>query len=188
MSPWERSHPLNTDITRNQPNRMRTARLPTIRAFPYSEVHVEQVWTCQGRRVPVQWGSSRTSLNMSMSRGRQGLGWWSWSLYKGWEPGPQGGRFLYSESQCIVGNGHMGTLTCGQNDRHDWKHYLPTTWRVVINDIMVKKVKRILHGQIQVNVMTTLLPFLPHLILVSCGNVSKSRGTNRKEHWFYINH
>ena len=31
-----------------------------------------------------------------------------------------GGGGLYSEVQCIIGNGHMA-------DRHDWKHYLLAT-------------------------------------------------------------
>ena len=35
------------------------------------------------------------------------------------------GLGLYSEVQCIKGNGHMGPLK--QNDRHLWKHYLSGT-------------------------------------------------------------
>ena len=32
---------------------------------------------------------------------------------------------LYSKVQRIMGNGHMWAPQ--QNDRHDWKHYLPAT-------------------------------------------------------------
>ena len=35
----------------------------------------------------------------------------------------QGGS-LYSEVECIMGNCHMGTLTCGQTNTHVCKHHL----------------------------------------------------------------
>ena len=42
----------------------------------------------------------------------------------GWEAG-----FLYTEVQCIMGNGHTvpPTPTDRQSDAHNWKHYLPIT-------------------------------------------------------------
>ena len=44
--------------------------------------------------------------------------------FQGW------GESLYSEVQCIMGNGHMGPLS---TDRHEWKHYLPAAkWQAVI--------------------------------------------------------
>ena len=90
--------------------------------------------------IPVQWGPSWTSLNIctcpcDRAYARAG----GLCPYKWWEPGPQGGRLLYSEIEYNVGNGHMGTLICEQNDRHDWKHNLP--WRTVINATAVKKSK-----------------------------------------------
>ena len=39
--------------------------------------------------------------------------------------GPMSGRELYSEVQCIIGNGHMGPPIHRLTNRHDWKHYLP---------------------------------------------------------------
>ena len=55
-----------------------------------------------------------------------GLQWWKPA---GRIPAPCLGRgVLYSEVQCIMGNGHMGhPPPCGQTGTHQWKHYLPTT-------------------------------------------------------------
>ena len=54
-----------------------------------------------------------------------GLGWGSGSDIGGQG---QGLGALYNEVQYIMGNGHMGTPSRGQNDslmdRHDCKHYL----------------------------------------------------------------
>ena len=64
----------------------------------YREVQVEQVWTYLGL-IPVRWGPSRTSLNLSRTRAL-----YSW----GWDP---------------VQEPPLQSWT----DRRGWKHYLPAT-------------------------------------------------------------
>ena len=60
-----------------------------------------------GWGIPVQWGPSWSTLNMS------------WGGGKGWS--------LYGEVKCIMGNGRIEPpphTVVRQNDRVDWKHYL----------------------------------------------------------------
>ena len=60
------------------------------------------------------WGSH---VSCSGGEGRGSQVWGDWV---------QGA--LYSELQCIMGNGHMETsLVDRMTDRPDWKHYIPTT-------------------------------------------------------------
>ena len=124
ISPSERSHRLNTRSHANCP-------LANCMCF-----------------IPVQWGPSWTSLNICTCLCDRacarvgGLG----PLQVVGTRATQGGRLLYSEIEYNVGNGHMGTLICEQNDRHDWKHYLPQLDGQSLIPLQWRKVKQILHG------------------------------------------
>ena len=74
----------------------------------YSEVQVEQLWTCL-------WD--------------QGWGWWWICPYT---EGAGARRSLYCEIQCIVDNGHMG-LPYGQNDRQTRLKTLHSRTSLIIN-------------------------------------------------------
>ena len=111
-------------ITRKQSCGLRTACLPTyfiMNKFEYvEEVGVLGVGWDLG--VPVQWGPSKTSLNISEGSMYSKVPSHVW--------GSMGGS-PYGEVQCIAGNGHMWSPPSKPVDRmtdwHDWKYYLLAT-------------------------------------------------------------
>ena len=107
-----------TGLKRKHSNRMRAARLPIVRAsvatrYQYQKSSSEQV--CTG----LQWWAPDVTS-------RRGQGTWCSDVLRGhvWCWGTGG---LYSEVQCIMGNGHMGIIIPLWTDRHDWNHYFLST-------------------------------------------------------------
>ena len=149
----KKTHPIKK---RKHCSRMRTARLPTLCASVATRC---QHWQWGGPKWTKVWTGLISSLchQMSLAGGVpctvrsyvQGSGVGHGSLYS--EVLCREGASLYSDVQCIMGNGHIDPPKTGadtwcllvrsnaswvmvswdppteQTDRHDWKHYFPTT-------------------------------------------------------------
>ena len=90
------------------------------------------------------------------------------------------GGGLYSEVQCIMGDGHVGPLIDGMTDRHNWKHYLPATSLAASNSVDLINLLPEMHWNLQGTSLHLLRKSLAR------GAITTRTTCLMEEEWHYV--